>query len=122
MQKIKKTSAYICISICCFIFGLIIGERHDVDTPNHIRLASACPILDKGNYHVAYDSRSKIPWFVYEHLTVESHNGEGDRRRAVFYEESGLYELHRSSFVLPEKSGHYFTSHFCFASNSHGLS
>ncbi|UYV66437.1 hypothetical protein LAZ67_4001663 [Cordylochernes scorpioides] len=70
-------------------------------------------------YIVAYDQRTRIPSWVFEHLTPESlrHGGEGiDRSKSEFHEDSHIHQFFRAVNADYKGSG-YDRGHMAAAGN-----
>ena len=86
----------------CILLGL---SAHDfIGHPPEV-----CPRINKPHFTIVYDSRSKVPWFVHEHLAQESKNRSVDRQ-VNFLSEKLLYPLHRSQY-LDYKGSEYVRGH-----------
>ena len=74
----------------CVLLGL---SAHDfIDHPPQV-----CPKINKQHYTIVYDSRSKVPWFIHEHLTQSTKN-RVVARQSNFLSEKLLHPLQRSQY------------------------
>lgn len=90
-----------------FVIGAAVGAAsvfsyQELDKKLH---PSTFPILEREGYTVAYDTRSKIPFWTHEHLTKESLVKNAERTGIAFREDPDLYPSHKSTLADYNKSG-----------------
>lgn len=90
-----------------FFLGLVIGSAATFffESEHSDILPSNFPILHRQGYTVAYDTRSKIPYWTHEHLTEKSLQKNADRNGLSFREDDTLYPPHRSQLNDYYQSG-----------------
>ncbi|MCB1116075.1 MAG: DNA/RNA non-specific endonuclease [Chlamydiia bacterium] len=99
MRKLKKGSS--------FIIGAAVGAASvfSYQQLDHKLHPTTFPVLEREGYTVAYDSRSKIPFWTHEHLTEQSLVKNVHRAGVPFQEDPDLYSLHKSTLADYLKSG-----------------
>ena len=76
-------------------------------------------VLKREKYRVVYDSRNRIPFYVYERLTSESLKGSTTRKRHTFGEDTDI-PLHIRSRPSDYKKSGYDKGHACAAAHCLG--
>lgn len=103
--KFQKRKALLQIFICLSIFGCgaICASFYLQHTS--LRVINYPGYQYKG-YSLFYDSRFKIPFYTYEHLTTKNLKKNVDRKGYSFKENSSIYPLHRSQLKDYAHSGY----------------
>jgi len=90
-----------------FFLGLIVGGTATFvyeNTGQH-SLPSSFPVMERQGYTVSYDTRAKIPYWTYEHITKESLKNNADRNSMEFTEDPDIHTPHRSQLADYHQSG-----------------
>lgn len=90
-----------------FFLGLVIGSSgvFVYDQMQHDSYPSGFPVFERAGYTMSYDTRSKIPFWTYEHLTKDSLQVHADRKNLDFKEDDEIYPPHRSQLSDYYQSG-----------------
>lgn len=87
------------------IFALGIFSTRVQNHGETQKLPGALPVLQNTSFVLAYDGRTKLPYWTFEHLTPESLEKRTDRQGQTFKQDKRLYPLHRSQISDYKDSG-----------------
>lgn len=90
-----------------FFVGIVVGIISAVSYQQWDKKLelTGFPYLEKKGYTLVYDTRGKIPFWAYEHLTEESLQKNADRKGVHFHEDMEIYKPHQSCIKDYSKSG-----------------
>lgn len=90
-----------------FFLGILVGAAFIFTYEQFEKqpAPSAFPVLERAGYSIAYDTRGKIPFWTYEHLTEQNLVKHFDREGIPFQEDQDIYPSHRSTLTDYSKSG-----------------
>ncbi len=122
MSKFKRSKKHftnLIFGLVCFILGVASSPYilQDFNQPvyaelltrdqktSDIGLPSCTTFVNRPDYALSYDHRTKNATWVYENLTADSLNGRADRKGLQFKEDATLPKIFRSTVGDYHKSG-----------------